>query len=87
MKRKTNEKFAKEFKEKRPDLEQLSFYVNSYIKIKVKSKKCRHEWSALPHNLLRGTGCPKCAKIKFKSIKHKNESQKLTEEELIYKLK
>lgn len=59
---KTNEEFAKEFKEKRPDLEQLSFYVSSKTKIKVRCRECLHEWWAIPSNLLRGTKCPECSK-------------------------
>ena len=58
---KTDAEFSKEFEEKRPDLEKLSFYVNSKTKIKVRCKDCKHEWWAAPNNLLyKKSGCPKC---------------------------
>lgn len=61
-KAKTNEEFAKELKEKRPDLEQLSFYVNAKTKVKVRGKECGHVWEVMPNSLLiLKTGCPYCA--------------------------
>ena len=39
-------------------------YVCGYTKISssadFRCKKCGHQWSALPHNILKGRGCPKC---------------------------
>lgn len=40
----------------------LGDYINAQTKIRCRCKKCGHEWEALPYNLLRGNGCPDCAK-------------------------
>ena len=78
MKRnKTNEEFAKELQEKRPDLEQLSFYVNAKTKIKVRCKECSYEWLAFPYNLFRQKACPTC------SHKHGNEIQRTLLEDML----
>lgn len=58
--RKTNEQFINELNLINPDIEPLSEYINSYIKIKYKCKICNSIHSALPSNLLRGYGCPDC---------------------------
>ena len=63
---KTNEQFIIEFKENNPNYEKiklLSSYVNRKIKIKCECLICNHQWETDPHNLVIGTGCPKCANI------------------------
>ena len=36
-------------------------YVDSKTNIQHKCLVCEHEWSARPHNILSGFGCPQCA--------------------------
>lgn len=51
---------------------QNTIYKNSYIKIKIFCKKCKHFFEQRPNGHLNGKGCPYCAK-----------NQKLTKEEFI----
>ena len=60
--KKTSEYFKNELKIVNPDVICIGEYYNSKTKIKVKCLKCGHIWEALPSNLLRGSGCPKCNK-------------------------
>lgn len=67
-KKKTQEEFEKEVKEKYGnELTILSKYVNSETKILVRHncKRCNnHEWEITPNNLYKGRGCPVCANKK-----------------------
>ena len=58
---KTYEQFITELYRINPNIEVDGPYINNQTKIKCKCKICGHEWEAAPHNLLRGSGCPKCA--------------------------
>lgn len=69
-KRKTHKEFEDELFKVNPDIVCVGKYEKSTIPIKVKSKKCTHEWEAKPAVLLNGSGCPKCAR-----------NQKLSDEE------
>lgn len=60
IRRKTQEHFIKELEKVNPDIIVLGKYINSTTKILCKCKIDGYEWHALPLNLLRGTGCPKC---------------------------
>ena len=62
--RKTHEEFMEKFYKQNKhaqDIEILGTYKGAKIKIKCKCKVDEYEWEATPHNLLRGTGCSKCA--------------------------
>ena len=62
--RKTNEQFLSEvyslFKEEYTFLEE---YKNIRTKIKVMHNTCNHVFCVTPHNFLRGSSCPKCARL------------------------
>lgn len=60
----TNEEFLDRLKEVNPSIQPLEQYIRSHDPLKVQCKKCGHEWTATPHNLLRGSGCIVCAKKK-----------------------
>ena len=66
-KRKTHESFQEELRKINPSIELMNRYVVSTQKIKCHCSKCGHEWYALPGNLLKGKGCPECAKAKRKN--------------------
>ena len=74
--KKTNEEFLIELKDRRPDLLPLEPYDGAQKKILVKSLKCGHSWSARPNDMFHGYGCPVCAGTK-----------KLTNEEFVLRLK
>lgn len=59
--KKTNEQFLEELSALNKNIIPLENYKNGRTKILFKCKKCKHEWSASPHDILQGTGCPKCA--------------------------
>ena len=60
MKRKTQKEFEKELYRINPNIQILGEYISSKVKIHCKCKKDNYEWDAIPSNLLRAEGCPKC---------------------------
>ena len=71
MNKKTHEDFVKNLKNINENIEVLGTYTRAKDKIKVKCKICGHEWEATPNNLLRGRGCPECAKVNFGKLRLK----------------
>lgn len=61
LRRKTAERYAREFQERNPDLVLVGEYVGSLNHIKVRCLKCGHEWSPRAESVIRGNGCPVCA--------------------------
>lgn len=55
-------------------------YINVMSKVQVRCKTCGFVWDGLPNNLVRGHGCPECAKVK-NGYMHRN-----THDEFISKL-
>lgn len=71
---KSDKTFKKEVSEINPNIEVIGTYQNRRTKIKFKCKKCEYIWEAIPSNILRGAGCPKCAKrVKPNPLDFKNE--------------
>ena len=69
--RKTTEQFMSELMEVNPLVEIVSKYQGATQHINCRCKvDSSHEWSAYPSNLLKGAGCPECAK-KIGGIKKK----------------
>lgn len=66
-KRKTNQLFISELKEKNHNVEALSEYKGINNKIFFRCKNCGHEWSAKPAHVLTGNGCPVCGGSQRKS--------------------
>ena len=60
--RKTHEKFIEEMKVINPNIEILGRYTSTHTKIQCKCRIDEAIWEPTPHNLLQGSGCPKCAK-------------------------
>lgn len=60
-KRKTQEQYIKELKEKNQTIEVVGKYISNRVNILHRCKICGYEWNPKPHNVLSGTGCPKCA--------------------------
>jgi predicted Zn-ribbon and HTH transcriptional regulator len=56
----TDEEFAKKLLAVNPNIEIVGNYISTHKHIKIKCKICGHEWAAMPSNLLRNYGCPKC---------------------------
>ena len=77
--RKTHEEFIRDFYEKNihaKNIEILSKYKKSNIKIKCRCRVDDYEWEVKPNDLLKGYGCPKCSGL-----------IKLTHEEFVNKMK
>lgn len=58
---KSPDQFAKELAQKNLNIDLLSSYERSSIKVHVRCRKCGREWDALPTNLLNGHGCKNCS--------------------------
>lgn len=78
--RKTHEQFVKDLNEANPNILVTSKYILSSMKIDVQCKICGYNWSAVASSLLRGNGCPCCAK------KRVQEFHTCTHEEFVEKL-
>ena len=61
---KTAARFTEEMRAVNPTIQLHDPYVRSKEKIKCKCLICGHTWAATPNNLLRGSGCPNCARSK-----------------------
>ena len=61
-KRKSHLQFESELYAINPEIQLLGEYKVSKQKVMCKCNICGHEWTALPSNLLRRRGCPKCAR-------------------------
>lgn len=59
--KKDTEQFGAELKKVNPSIELVGEYSNASSPVKVRCKKCFHEWSPVASSLLVGNGCPKCA--------------------------
>ena len=56
----TTDEFKKELKKVNKNIEVIGEYKGSYIRTRVRCKKCKREWNAVPNSLLSGKGCVKC---------------------------
>ncbi len=79
-KRNTHDKFIQTLKLKNSNILVLGQYVDAKTKIKCRCLIDGYEWETTPNNLLNGTGCPMCGRIK------NINSKKMTHEEFILKL-
>lgn len=61
MRKKTNNEFLQELKEKNPYVMTLNEYNGANTKLGCNCLICDFDWEATPHNLLHGKGCPNCA--------------------------
>ena len=57
------------------NIEIVGEYQSMNKKIKCRCRDCQYEWEALPHNLLHGSGCPKCSRVKVGSKRTKTNEQ------------
>ena len=59
---KTHEDFLMKVQNMHSEIDIMTNYISSDVKVKCKCKKCFHEWEVAPYNLLNSEGCPKCAR-------------------------
>lgn len=62
--RTTQEAFTARLQDINSEIIVLGEYVNARTPVLCQCRACGHEWNGTPSNLLRGTGCPKCARRK-----------------------
>lgn len=62
--KKTPEEFTKEMSRINNNILVIGEYKNNRTKVLVKCNKCGNEWYASPKTLIRGSGCPICARKK-----------------------
>lgn len=55
---------------KHPDITVVGGYVNNKTKVLCLCNICKTEWEALPSNLLKKTGCPKCGVTRHRKSKN-----------------
>lgn len=66
--RKTHEQFVRQLNKINSNIKILGKYQKDNIKIQCECKACGYIWSAIPSNLLRGSGCRKCSIIKRRKL-------------------
>lgn len=76
---KTHKQFLLEMSIINPNIEVLGVYKGDAVNILCRCKICDCEWNARPHNLLCGTGCPECAKLKNANNQRKTHEQFISE--------
>jgi len=65
---KSHVQFVNELFEINTEVDILEKYINCRSKIQVKCKIDGHEWSAIPNDLLSGSGCPVCMASKGEKL-------------------
>lgn len=63
--KKTQDEYIREVAEINPNIEVIGIYIDTDTKIQHRCKIDGHIWEALPHNVLRGKGCPMCKSRKM----------------------
>ena len=79
MRKKTNIEFLNEMESINPNITFLDEYNGINNKIKCVCSICGNQWMATPEHLLRGQGCPKCARKKQALSKRKTHEQFVSE--------
>jgi hypothetical protein len=79
MRRKTHQEYVSEVAIVNPNIEVVGQYINGHTAILHKCKLDGHEWMAMPSNILRGKGCPKCKALKLHNLKVKTHEQYVNE--------
>jgi predicted Zn-ribbon and HTH transcriptional regulator len=77
---KTHAEFVVDLKSKREDVIIIGNYEKALRKARFKFLKCGHEWEITPSHILRGRGCPVCARSR------RGASQRLTMEIFLERL-
>ena len=77
--KKTIDVFKNELLEKNPGIELVGDYLGTHTNTRFHCKKCGNEWCAMPNNILRGHGCPVCARERTISAKKKSNSMFLSQ--------
>ncbi len=77
--KRTTEQYIDELKIKNPNIIPLEEYKG--VSIKISHKCLLHDivWDAIPHNILRGSGCPVCGNEKFQKSKTKDTEKYINE--------
>ncbi|MBQ7640219.1 MAG: hypothetical protein IJS91_04420 [Bacteroidales bacterium] len=67
-KRKSHETFVSQIESINPNIEIVGSYVNDSTKIECRCRICGNQWMPYATNLLRGHGCPICARTWRKTL-------------------
>lgn len=67
--------FINKLNNQNKDIEYIKGYTKAINKATFKCLKCGHIWDAIPNNILRGKGCPKCALNNRKKKRTKTHEQ------------
>jgi len=59
---KTEEEFIKQISSINPTITVLGNYINSHSRVKCRCQLCGNVWNPLAWDIIRGNGCPACAK-------------------------
>lgn len=79
-KKKTHDEFVKELYSNNNSISVIGKYENTNKKIEVVCNICKHKWTPIPSNLLRGHGCPMCSKkYKFTQDSFVNKMSQINE--------
>lgn len=78
-KKKTHEEYVAEVAAINPDIEVVGIYDGNKIKILHRCKIDGHEWMVIPHNILKGSGCPICGALASSNKRTKTHEQYVKE--------
>ena len=74
-KKKTTSQYIKEVNEINPNIEVLGEYIKNNQKIYHHCRICGYKWLAIPTNISKGCGCPKCGELKSKNKLRKTHGE------------
>ena len=73
--KKTHEEYTKEVRHINPAIQVVGKYKNATTNITHKCLLCNFDWEAIPSNILKGHGCPKCGIKKYSIQKIKTHQE------------
>lgn len=82
-KKKTHSEYVAEVQLITSNIEVVGQYINANTKIRHRCKMCENEWDVKPSCILRGQGCPECAKIQRARSNTKTNEQFIAEVAMI----
>lgn len=75
----TQDAFVSRMRNVSPSIEIVGQYSLSNVKVECRCLVCDHRWSAIPSSLLRGHGCPECARRETGNRRRKTHEQFVAE--------
>ena len=71
LRMKKHDDYVREVKEIHKNIDVIGEYCGANSKILFRCNECGYEWESYPFNILKGCGCPRCARIGKSKLQEK----------------